>query len=67
MAFDPEEMVTCPGLGMVKLRKAVTWVMERAAEHPGGYSAATIFRDGEPPILDFVDVRKLASEWGITS
>ena len=67
MTFDPKEMVTCPGLGMVTLRKAVTWVMERAAQHPGGYAAATIFRDGQPSILDLADIRKLASEWEITS
>ena len=67
MTFDPEEMVTCPGLGMVTLRKAVTWVMERATQHPGGYAAATIFRDGQPSILDLADIRKLASEWEITS
>jgi len=62
MTFDPEEIVTLYGQGQMTLRTAVERVMTR---DPMKQSAATIFREGEPSILDLAQIEKIAAEWGM--
>ena len=62
MAFDPEEIVTLYGHGQMTLRSAVERALTR---DPQKQTGATIFRDGEPPILDLPQIERLAAEWGI--
>jgi hypothetical protein len=61
MAFDPEEIVTLHGQGKMTLRTAVERVLTR---NPRRELAPTIFREGEPPILDLAQIEKIAAEWG---
>jgi hypothetical protein len=62
MAFDPEEIVTLHGQGKMTLRTAVERVLTR---NPQRELVATIFREGEPSILDLADIEKIAAEWGM--
>ena len=59
MAFDPEEMVELYRQGTMTLRTAVERVMAQKLQ---GLSA-TIFRDGEPTILDLTQIEQLAARW----
>jgi hypothetical protein len=59
MAFDPEEMVELYRQGTMTLRTAVERVMAQKLQ---GLSA-TIFRDGEPTILDLTQIEQLAAGW----
>ena len=65
MSFDPEEIVTLPGHGKMSLRGAVAKVMTLRAKHLDAYVLASIFRDGDPPILDLHQIEVLAGEWGL--
>jgi hypothetical protein len=59
MVFDPEEMVELYRQGTMTLRTAVERV---TAQKLQGLSA-TIFRDGEPTILDLTQIEQLAAKW----
>jgi hypothetical protein len=59
MAFDPEEIVTLSGQGKMRLQTAVERVMVRKLR---GLDA-TIFREGNPSILDLTLIEKIAAEW----
>ena len=61
MAFDPEEMVELYRQGTMTLRTAVERVMDQKLQ---GLSA-TIFRDGEPTILDLTQIEQIAAGWGM--
>jgi hypothetical protein len=63
MKFDPEEIVTLHGQGKMTLRTAVERVLTR---NPQTESVPTIFREGEPPILELAQIEKIAAEWGIS-
>lgn len=63
MAFDPEEIVTLYGQGRMTLRTAVERVMTR---DPLKQPTATIFREGDPSILDLAQIEKVATHWGIS-
>jgi hypothetical protein len=56
MSFDPDEDVTLNGAKM-SLRSAVAKVM---ALSPDDRMGATIFRNGEPPILDRAEIEDIA-------
>lgn len=63
MTFDPkkldlDEEVTLGGNGKMTLRSAVTKIM---AAPIGERVIATIFREGEPSILDFPQIEAIAS------
>jgi hypothetical protein len=60
MAFDPEEIVTLYNQGPMTLWTAVERVRARKLQDLD----ATIFRDGEPTILDLTLIEKIAAEWG---
>jgi hypothetical protein len=60
MRFDPEEIVTLYGQGQMTLRTAIRKVMTRPTLERAG---ATIFRTGEPSILDLAKIEQLAAEW----
>jgi hypothetical protein len=60
MAFDPEEIVTLNGQGKMTLRTAVNRVLDQELRD----LEATIFRDGEPSILDLTQIERIAAEWG---
>jgi hypothetical protein len=60
MALDPEELVTLTDHGTMKLRSAVARAMTLL---PKQRKRATIVRDGEPAILSFEQIKKLAAQW----
>ncbi len=60
MALDPEEFVTLTDHGSMKLRAAVLRAMTLL---PRERKRTTIVRQGEPAILNFEQIRKLAAEW----
>ncbi len=62
MAFDQEEIVTLHGQGKMTPRTAVQRVLTR---NPRRNLAPTIFREGEPSILDLAQIEKIATEWGM--
>jgi hypothetical protein len=59
MAFNPEEMVELYRQGTMTLRTAVERVMAQKLQG----LTATIFRDGEPTILDLTQIEKIGAEW----
>ena len=60
MALDPEEFVTLTDHGTMKLRSAVSRAMMLL---PRERKRATIVREGDPPILDFEQIKNLAAQW----
>jgi hypothetical protein len=60
MALDPEEFVTLTDHGSMKLRAAVLRAMTLL---PKERERTTIVREGEPPILNFEQIKSLAAEW----
>jgi hypothetical protein len=60
MAYDPKENVALYGQGPMTLLAAIERVMKQKLQG----LEATIFRDGEPSILDRAEIEKLAAEWG---
>ena len=60
MTLDPEELVTLTNHGSMKLRAAVLRAMTLL---PKERKRATIVREGEPAILDFEQIKKLAAQW----
>jgi hypothetical protein len=60
MAPDPEELVTLTDHGTMKLRSAVSRAMMLL---PKQRKRATIVREGEPAILNFEQIKKLAAQW----
>jgi hypothetical protein len=60
MAFDPEELVTLIDHGTMKLRSAVSRAMMLLPEER---TRATIVREGDPAILKFEQIKKLAMQW----
>jgi hypothetical protein len=60
MALDPEEFVTLTDHGAMKLRAAVLRAMTLL---PKERERTTIVREGEPPILNFEQIKSLAAEW----
>ena len=58
--LDPEELVTLTDHGMMKLRLAVLRAMMML---PKQRKLATIVRDGDPAILNFNEIKKLAARW----
>ena len=58
--LDPEELVTLTDHGMMKLRLAVLRAMMML---PKQRKLATIIRDGDPAILNFDQIKKLAAQW----
>jgi hypothetical protein len=60
MAFDPEEFVTLTDHGTMKLHSAVSRAMMLL---PKERKRATIVRDGEPAILNFEQIKNLATQW----
>jgi len=64
-SLDSEEIVTLPGYGKMTLRDAVATVTNLRAQNLRAYVLATIFRDGDPPMLDLSQIEKLAREWGL--
>ena len=60
MALDPEEFVTLTDHGSMKLRAAVLHAMTLL---PKERRRATIVREGDPAILNFEEIKKLAAQW----
>jgi hypothetical protein len=60
MAFDPEEFVTLTDHRTMKLHSAVSRAMMLL---PKERKRATIVRDGEPAILNFEQIKNLATQW----
>jgi hypothetical protein len=60
MALDPEELVTLTDHGSMKLRGAVSRAMTLL---PKERKRTTIVRAGEPAILHFEQIKKLATLW----
>jgi hypothetical protein len=60
MALDPEEIVTLTDHGTMKLRSAVSRAMMLL---PKQRKLATIVREGEPAILKFEQIKRLAAQW----
>ena len=58
--LDPEELVTLTNHGMMKLRLAVLRAMMML---PKQRKLATIVRDGDPSILNFDEIKRLAAQW----
>jgi hypothetical protein len=58
MALDPEELVTLTDHGTMKLHAAVLRAMILPVEER---KRATIVRDGDPPILNFEQIKGLAA------
>ena len=58
--LDPEELVTLTNHGMMKLRLAVLRAMMML---PKQRKLATIVRDGDPAILNFDEIKRLAAQW----
>jgi hypothetical protein len=62
VAFDPEEIVVLHGQGKMTLRTAIERGLTR---NPRKELAPTIFREGEPSILELAQIEKIAAEWGM--
>jgi hypothetical protein len=60
MAFDPEELVTLTDHGTMKLRSDVSRAMTMPAKER---KRATIVREGDPAILSFEQIKRLAAQW----
>src|SRR6266566_1835753 len=60
MALDPEEVVTLTDHGTMTLRAAVARAMMLP---PQERDQASIIRNSEPSILDFLLIRHLATRW----
>jgi hypothetical protein len=60
MALDPEELVTLTDHGTMKLRSAVSRAMMML---PKQRKLAKIVREGDPAILNFDEIKKLAARW----
>jgi hypothetical protein len=60
MALDPDELVTLTDHGTMKLRSAVSRAMMLL---PKQRKLATIVREGEPAILNFEQIKRLAAQW----
>jgi len=60
MALDPEEFVTLTDHGSMKLRAAVSRAMTLL---PKERKRTTIVRGGDPAILNFEQIKKLAPQW----
>ena len=60
MTLDPEEVVTLADHGSMKLRAAVSRAMTLL---PKERKRTTIVREGEPAILTFEQIKKLAAQW----
>ena len=58
--LDPEELITLTNHGMMKLRLAVLRAMMML---PKQRKLATIVRDGDPSILNFDEIKRLAAQW----
>jgi hypothetical protein len=58
--LDPEEFVTLTDHGTMKLRSAVSRAMTLP---PKERKRATIVREGEPAILNFDQIKRLAARW----
>jgi hypothetical protein len=58
--LDPEELVTLTDHGSMKLRSAVSRAMLML---PRQRKLATIVREGDPAILKFEEIRRLAAQW----
>ena len=60
MALDPEELVTLTNHGNMKLRSAVSRAMMLP---PKERKRTTIVREGDPAILNFEQIKDLATQW----
>jgi len=60
MVFDPEELVTLTDHGTMKLRSAVFRAMTLL---PKERKRVTIVREGDPAILNFEQIKSLATQW----
>jgi hypothetical protein len=60
MAFDPEEFVILTDHGRMRLRSAVSRAMMLV---PNERKRATIVREGDPAILNFEQIKRLAARW----
>jgi hypothetical protein len=60
MTFDPDELVTLTDHGPMKLRFAVARAMVLPPEER---DRATIFREGNPAILEFEQIKNLVAQW----
>jgi hypothetical protein len=60
MAFDPEELVILTDHGTMRLRSAVSRAMMLV---PKERKRATIVREGDPAILNFEQIKRLAARW----
>ena len=58
--LDPEEIVTLTDHGSMKLRSAVSRAMLML---PKQRKLATIVREGDPSILNFDEIKRLAAQW----
>jgi hypothetical protein len=58
--LDPEELVTLTDHGSMKLRSAVSRAMLML---PKQRKVATIVREGDPAILNFEEIKRLAAQW----
>ena len=58
--LDPEELVTLTDHGSMKLRSAVSRAMLML---PKQRKLATIVREGDPAILNFEEIKRLAAQW----
>jgi hypothetical protein len=58
--LDPEELVTLTDHGSMKLRSAVSRAMLML---PKQRKVATIVREGDPAILNFEEIKRLAARW----
>jgi hypothetical protein len=58
--LNPEELVTLTDHGPMKLRSAVSRAMLML---PNQRELATIVRQGDPAILNFDEIKRLAAQW----
>lgn len=58
MKYDPEEIVTLNGGAKMTLRSAVASIMKLPTDQRAGNS---VFREGEPSILDVKQIEELAA------
>jgi hypothetical protein len=58
--LDPDELVTLTDHGSMKLRSAVARAMLML---PKQRKLATIVREGDPAILNFDEIKRLAAQW----
>ncbi|MGC1559408.1 MAG: hypothetical protein WA820_06140 [Bradyrhizobium sp.] len=58
--LDPDELVTLTDHGSMKLRSAVSRAMLML---PKQRKLATIVREGDPAILNFDEIKRLAAQW----